>query len=680
MKILSIELINWRAYSEARFEFNPSGKSDIVVIGAPNGHGKTSFFEAVTLCLYGKAGLPLLARASDQKMGRPGVSYDNFLREVLHTDAVKTSRKITVNISFRKENGDKLFVERRWFFSPAGLHYAGDEEFIVGLNGRYLMPDEGQTDEDWQDDVISEHFIPHSLARFFLFDGEMVRDWAKMDMATQVKQGIEGLMGIPILRELIGDLASYANKKRGEVRTPKSAENVKALSEEIEELKGEKNGFEREIEGFTDEIRSFKTERERLQGELHSLGMSGSQRLAELYQMQSDLRTQLSSLQDNIQSQIVSDFALGLAGKDIIQKASEFLESDKILQDWTASKRQGDKGYKNFLDSVSVALESEEYGIPDQYHATIISLVENTWGTIWYPKPEGMTNEAYFPELTGTVRDVISLKLKSIMRDAASGISKKFSDLDQLQRTHDSNDREIRNHESIGPRYDEIANELRTITDNLEELYTEKGSKETHLKGLGADIDNKTATLGQLTNLNDASQPIIKLAEKAESVSKIVNNLIAEIVPVQSKGLAKNMTKIYTCLSNKSVVKKVEIDPDFSVHLLNSTGKDIREIAMSAGEEQIFSQALISSVVEVSDFDFPMIVDTPLARLDDTHRKSILEYFKGSGRQIIFLSTDTEIVGEYLDILNDKISDTYLINHNNKDGVGYSTASRGYFE
>ena len=45
---------------------------------------------------------------------------------------------------------------------------------------------------------------------------------------------------------------------------------------------------------------------------------------------------------------------------------------------------------------------------------------------------------------------------------------------------------------------------------------------------------------------------------------------------------------------------------------------------MSAGEEQIFSQALISAVVQVSNFEFPMIVDTPLARLDDAHRTSIL--------------------------------------------------------
>ena len=96
--------------------------------------------------------------------------------------------------------------------------------------------------------------------------------------------------------------------------------------------------------------------------------------------MQSDLQTQLNGLQDNIQSQIVSDFSLGLAGKETLQRASDYLESDKILEDWNASRRQGDKGYKNFLNSVAAALESEEYAIPEKHHSTVISLVENTWG------------------------------------------------------------------------------------------------------------------------------------------------------------------------------------------------------------------------------------------------------------------------------------------------------------
>ena len=149
---------------------------------------------------------------------------------------MKTSRMKSVNICFLKANEDKLSSERRWFFSPKGFHNAGDEEFIVRLNGGYLTADAYQTKEDWEVEQLGS-ISSHSLARFFLFDGEMVRDWAKMDMATQVKQGIEKLNGYPILRKLIEDLNSYSNRKRGEVRKPKSDENLRVLSAEIEDLK-----------------------------------------------------------------------------------------------------------------------------------------------------------------------------------------------------------------------------------------------------------------------------------------------------------------------------------------------------------------------------------------------------------------------------------------------------------
>jgi DNA sulfur modification protein DndD len=46
---------------------------------------------------------------------------------------------------------------------------------------------------------------------------------------------------------------------------------------------------------------------------------------------------------------------------------------------------------------------------------------------------------------------------------------------------------------------------------------------------------------------------------------------------------------------------------------------------------------------------FPFVVDTPLGRLDEEHRIGVLEHFTKRAGQAIMLSTDTEIVGKYLD-------------------------------
>ena len=48
MHLRAVELRDWRSYRHARFEFPiPSGKSNVILVRAPNEHGKTSFFEAI---------------------------------------------------------------------------------------------------------------------------------------------------------------------------------------------------------------------------------------------------------------------------------------------------------------------------------------------------------------------------------------------------------------------------------------------------------------------------------------------------------------------------------------------------------------------------------------------------------------------------------------------------------
>ncbi len=100
---------------------------------------------------------------------------------------------------------------------------------------------------------------------------------------------------------------------------------------------------------------------------------------------------------------------------------------------------------------------------------------------------------------------------------------------------------------------------------------------------------------------------------------------------------------------------------------------------MSAGEKQIFTQALISAVSSVSGRGFPMVVDTPLGRLDKGHRKGILNHFVQREHQVILLSTDTEVVGEYLREIAPHVQKKYLVSFEQVGDIGQSTVRQGYF-
>ena len=77
--------------------------------------------------------------------------------------------------------------------------------------------------------------------------------------------------------------------------------------------------------------------------------------------------------------------------------------------------------------------------------------------------------------------------------------------------------------------------------------------------------------------------------------------------------------------------------------------------------------------------ELPVIIDTPMSRLDSSHRSSFVNnYLLNAGDQVIVLSTDTEIVDEYHDFIRPYVGRHYLLCH---ELNSHRTEIRdGYFE
>src|SRR4029078_6937564 len=113
-------------------------------------------------------------------------------------------------------------------------------------------------------------------------------------------------------------------------------------------------------------------------------------------------------------------------------------------------------------------------------------------------------------------------------------------------------------------------------------------------------------------------------------------------------------------------------------------GRDLRDLDASAGENQVFSFALIAAIARAAtERGFHIVIDTPLARLDAQHRVNILRYFtEKAGEQVVLLSQDAEVTGQYLEVLRDRVCQTYLIEHEEiGNGIGVHRLCKGqYFE
>src|SRR5262249_27359865 len=146
MHLRSVVLRDWKAYVQGRFDLpTPQGKQNIILIGAENGFGKTSLFEAVVLGLFGRDGLPLIARAPFSGAGeeRLTLSYRAFLEKTLHKQALNEGRSsCAVHLSFEDDDGNPIELRRIWSFTEAGgfKPYDEDVQIYEGTSRKSIGP------------------------------------------------------------------------------------------------------------------------------------------------------------------------------------------------------------------------------------------------------------------------------------------------------------------------------------------------------------------------------------------------------------------------------------------------------------------------------------------------------------------------------------------------------------
>src|SRR5690606_31124027 len=82
----------------------------------------------------------------------------------------------------------------------------------------------------------------------------------------------------------------------------------------------------------------------------------------------------------------------------------------------------------------------------------------------------------------------------------------------------------------------------------------------------------------------------------------------------------------------------------FTVRLLDAEGRELQPNRLSAGERQIIAVATIWAILRASGRPLPLVIDTPLGRLDSLHRNALIDrFFSSASHQVVLLATDTEI-------------------------------------
>lgn len=132
-------------------------------------------------------------------------------------------------------------------------------------------------------------------------------------------------------------------------------------------------------------------------------------------------------------------------------------------------------------------------------------------------------------------------------------------------------------------------------------------------------------------------------------------------------------------LWKKTMVERILIDPaTFAITLYDAAGRELPKHRLSEGEKQIFAISVLWGLARASTRPLPAIIDTPMARLDASHRRSLVErYFPNASHQVIVLSTDTEVDRDYYKALQPHVARAYHLSYDEQGRM--TVGEEGYF-
>jgi DNA sulfur modification protein DndD len=681
MHIERIHLRDWKSYVDVAFEFlRPTRNKNVVLIGARNGYGKTSLLEAVTLCLFGYEGMPHLPRGTLGDVASPEAGYDEFLTRALHGGALAAGRNsMSVTVSFQVD-GNRITVMRQWHFQGNGRHKSSDEEVRIFEGDQPVRVGRLENKNEFYRNYIARTFIPFWLAPFFLFDGEQVQRLANKDLSSQVRAGIEGLLGIGTLRELQDDLRSYALNRRGNSDRGGDA-TLQSLGLEVQALEAELNDTKRVIESLQPRLVQQQATRDGKLRKLRSVAGGNKATLEEQYNRKSQADSHRAILHERLVDFLQTDLALIVSGSSLRRDTLKQLKGEAVRENWEAGKLQGQSKLEEFTNSIDLRKIEARPPLAVSQVEWMKKAIAESWDTLWYPPPVDCSN-SYLHTAMGSRERQLAIGILERVDSLAIG------DLQQLLADQESAEQDLANVESTIREMSSIATEVERLSEEMRAAQEEETSIKRTLdeakrksEGLTSQLNVKRADLERVREQLDRSQPVVEKVQKAEKIANMLGTLIEEMYPLKVSEVGTAMTTVYKKLAHKTLLDHIEISENCDVSLLDRVGNDIRRFDPSAGENQIFAISLISAIAQVSEIEIPMIVDTPLARLDGAHRQNVLAHWASQVGQVILLSSTDEVTGEYYKSIENRVCSSYHLSFEEiEDGLGVTEATKGYLK
>lgn len=670
-----ILLRNWKAFERAELDFSAPHDRPVALIGGNNGNGKTSILEALAVGLYG-----IRAHIDRSRLSRDGgdgaaprrSEYRQMIERAIHRQAFERGeRDMSVVIEVDCEDGP-FEIERHWYFGDDGSFVEDDEELVLrlGEDRHILSPPADVPGAEYAFYEIERRIAPASMLPFLLFDGEQIRNLAQCELGEQVRFGLESALGVGVIKSLLDDLSDYARDRSKDAQ----ADGLEvSLSAQIATLTDELSSTRTELERVESSLKPLCRRRDEIVRSIGSIGDGTYQdRHAEL-ELRKKLENELHAARHELLVSGVRLLPFLLIPAKLLQGVETAL--DFAVKSTLLSRGQNER----MLRELVAALAQTEPPLPSAQLTDFTRRTKEAWKSSVGVENDSMDTTAHGYLAGHDVRRVHELitASRASARGEIDAMLRRILELtESLARMDEQDQKRIHAEESRS----ELVAELERTSHEIVQLEGLRRRLDQVAGKLEAQIEPLEQDLNRRKGLRRGAGHGAVGADAARAVVQALRESIAAAMPAHYEGLARALTDAYRGLAHKGIIQTIMIAQDGNVALLDAQGRNLRDTDASAGENQIFAMALIASISGLGGEPLPLVIDTPLGRLDTGHRDRVLDYFTSRSSQTILLSQPEEVSGRYYDRIAARIgSEHHLLYRSVGGALGETIVEKGYF-
>lgn len=656
MILQSIQLSNFGLYQgDHEIHFQPDADKPVTLIGGLNGRGKTTLLDAITLGLYGRRALKYL---QDER-----IRYGAYLQNHINKNVpYGSTTAITITLA-ESERAQEVITIRRFWEKP--LKGEPEEQLTASRNG---LPDE-YLSQNW--DYFVEEILPLNISRFFFFDNEKIAQIADDETFESVKDSIRSLLGLTTIEQLIADMGKLSKK----VSSEKSGGEESKILAEINYLESQIATCERNAKAAYDEAAHYQhliqKARSQFEEEQEQFWKAGGNLGLERSRLEEDLKkleTQLSEDQSRAVAFAVDSASPLLCCKSLLDQLhlrqsqsqqqrvrrlsanviSDLLDRLTGLSGYSASfAEEAGRFLKEARDSLNLTEEDGEvYTLSDEASQRLNELLAS-----WSFRMQEIRQ--LLDRMTLTREQSVQIEshlAREVNEQEAQTIWDRMMVLNETINQNEVNKR--------------VVDEKRQRLERELEIYEHRRQK------LVAGTLEIRKTQGESE----------RVALYSQMVMETMNDFKERLTVKRVEDLSHRILSCFQSMVGKtSMIHEIQIDPrTLDLKLVDDAGAELLKNQLSAGEKQLFAVSIIWGLAQCSGYEMPVVIDTPLGRLDSKHRTNFVEgYLPHAGKQVVVLSTDEEINGRYLDSIRPFVNAFYTLVYDEEKRASH--IQPGYF-